>query len=118
MNERTVYFNLGLDQQSAMEYVNVRRGDTETCLSVGLSEGGASYELAEGVSAVLAAQKSDGTYITPESCTISKNRLIVKLSAAITGTSGRVKACFALSGGSAAISTPDFTILVSEIPKE
>ena len=106
-------FSLDLNKQDSMEYVTVRRGDTAKGLSVMLTEGGTPYSITDGTAAVLAAKKSDGTYIS-ENCTISDNRIEVVLPATFTEEAGILAACFGLSEDEAALSSPPFTICVDE----
>ena len=64
MNNAITRFSLDLDQQDSQVYVTVRKGDTAKGLSVMLKESGTPYSIAAGTTAVLAARKPDGTYIT------------------------------------------------------
>lgn len=113
MNNATYRFALDLDKQDSMEYVTVRRGDTVKGLSVLLKESGTPYSIADGTTAVLAAQKSDGSYISAE-CTITDNRVEVVLPATFTETVGKLAACIRLTGSGAALTSPPFTIYVDE----
>ncbi len=116
MNNSVYRFSLDLDKQDSQEYVTVRRGDTVKKLSVLLREGGTPYIIADGTTVVLAARKSDGTYINA-SCTVADNRIEAVLPAEFTANVGALTACFGLSGeGSAALSSPPFTIFVDDKP--
>lgn len=112
MNKTITRFSLDLDKQDSQVYVTVRQGDTAKKLSVMLKESGTPYSIADGTAAVLAAQKPNGTYINA-SCTITEeNRIEIVLPADFTATVGRHKACFRLTGNSAALTSPPFTIFV------
>lgn len=115
MNNAITRFSLDLDKQDSQVYVTVRRGDTAKGLSVLITESGTPYIIADGTTAVLAARKSDGTYINAE-CTIRENRIEIVLPASFTANVGRLTACFGLSGNSAALSSPPFTIFVDDKP--
>lgn len=111
MNNSIHRFTLDLNEQDSQVYVTVRQGDTAKGLSVMLMESGTPYSITDGTAAVLAAQKPDGTYIY-EACTVADNRLTVALPATFTAAAGKLKACFRLTGGSAALTSPAFTIYV------
>lgn len=112
MNYNIHRFSLDLNGQDSMEYVSVRKGDTVKKLSVLLKESGTPYSITDGTTAVLAAEKADGTYMS-ESCTIEGNRLEVVLPASFTAAGGRLTACFKLSDGNgAALTSPTFLINV------
>lgn len=115
MNISYYRFSLDLDKQDLQEYVTVRRGDTAKGLSVLITESGTPYIIADGTAAVLAARKSDGTYINAD-CTIKDNRIEIVLPASFTANVGRLTACFGLSGNSEALSSPSFTIFVDDKP--
>lgn len=115
MNNSTYRFSLDLDKQDSQEYVTVRRGDTEKHLSVLIKESGTPYIITDGTTAVLAARKPDGTYINAD-CAIVDNRIEVTLPDTFTANVGRLTACFGLSEGGAALSSPSFTIFVDEKP--
>ncbi len=113
MNTAKQYISLDLNGQSSMEYVEVRQGDTAKVVSAGLTESGTPYELADDVTAVLAARKPDGTY-SYAAATISENRIIVTIPASITAAAGMHTACFRLTGSNgAALVTPAFSIVVN-----
>lgn len=111
MNINYHRFTLDLDKQDSQEYVTVRQGDTAKGIAVLLSESGTPYTLTDDVTAVLAARKSGGTYIYA-SCTIEDNCVSVVLPASFTAATGALIACIRLSGTSAALTTPPFTIYV------
>lgn len=112
MNKYTNRFTIGLTDQDSQVYVKVRQGDTKAALLVSLTESGTPYELTSDASAVLAARKPTGTYLY-ESCEITENRIAVTLPSTFTATAGELRACFRITGsGEAAITTPEFTILV------
>ena len=112
MNNAIYRFSLDLDKQDSQVYVTVRQGDTAKKLSVLLKESGTPYSIADGTTAVLAAQNPNGTYISA-SCTITEeNRIEVVLPATFTATVGKLAACFKLTGDSAALTSPPFTIFV------
>ena len=111
MNYNIQRFSLDLNSQDTQEYVIVRKGDTVKKLSVLLKESGTPYSITDGTEALLAAAKSDGTYMS-ESCTIEGNRLEVVLPAAFTAAVGKRSACFVLTGSGAALTSPPFTIFV------
>lgn len=113
MNNSITRFTLDLNKQDSMEYVTVRQGDTAKGLSVTLMESGTPYSIAEGTAAVLAAQKPDGTYIY-ESCTVEDNRIMAVLPSSFTAAVGKLMACIRLTGESAALTSPAFTILVDK----
>ena len=115
MNNSTYRFSLDLDKQDSQEYVTVRRGATAKGLSVMLKESGTPYSIAAGTTAVLAARKPDGSYINAD-CAIVDNRIEVTLPDTFTANVGRLTACFGLSEGGAALSSPSFTIFVDEKP--
>ena len=116
MNNSTYRFSLDLDKQDSQEYVTVRRGDTAKRLSVLITESGTPYIITDGTAAVLAARKPDGSYISA-ACEIVDNRIEVTLPAdTFTASVGRLTACFGLSGGQAALSSPSFTIFVDDKP--
>ena len=115
MNNSTYRFSLDLDKQDSQEYVTVRRGDTAKRLSVLITESGTPYIITDGTAAVLAARKADGSYISA-ACEIVDNRIEVTLPATFTANVGRLTACFGLSGGQAALSSPSFTIFVDDKP--
>lgn len=115
MNNSTYRFSLDLDKQDSQEYVTVRRGDTEKRLSVLIKESGTPYIITDGTTAVLAARKADGSYINAD-CAIVDNRIEVTLPDTFTANVGRLTACFGLSEGGAALSSPSFTIFVDEKP--
>lgn len=113
MNNSVKHITLDLDQQDSLEHVHVRKGDTAKELAVMLTESGTPYSIADGTEAVLAARKSDGTYIY-QACTIDDNRINVVLPATFTANAGLLAACIGLSGGGAALSSPSFAIIVDE----
>ena len=115
MNNSTYRFSLDLDKQDSQEYVTVRREDTAKRLSVLITESGTPYIITDGTAAVLAARKADGSYISA-ACEIVDNRIEVTLPATFTASVGRLTACFGLSGGQAALSSPSFTIFVDDKP--
>ena len=113
MNASRQHIALDLNGQGSMEYVNVRQGDTAKVVSAGLVESGIPYQLADDVTAVLAARAPDGTY-SYAAATISENRIIVMIPASITAKAGMHSACFRLSGSNeAALITPTFAIVVN-----
>lgn len=111
MNINYQRFTLDLDKQDSMEYVTVRKEDTAKGIAVLLSESGTPYTIADDVSAVLAAQKSDGAYIYADG-TIEDNCILVVLPASFTASVGKLNACIRLTDSSAALTTPPFTIYV------
>ena len=112
MNNPTQRFSLDLDKQDSQVYVTVRKDDDVKKLSVLLKEGGTPYSIADDTTAILAANKPDGTYISA-ACTISEdNRLEIVLDDTFTAAAGVLSACFKLTGGGAALTSPGFTILV------
>jgi len=112
MNNAITRFSLDLNEQDSQVYVTVRQGDTAKKLSVLLKESGTPYSIAGGTTAVLAAQKPDGTYINA-SCTITEeNRVEIVLPATFTAAVGRYNACIKLTGSGAALTSPAFTIFV------
>ena len=114
MNASRQHIALDLNRQDSMEYVEVRQGDTAKVVSAGLTAGSVPYELTDDVTAVLAARKIGGTYAYANA-TVSENRIIVMIPAAITAAAGKYEACFHLSGsGSGSLSTPSFMICVNE----
>lgn len=113
MNISYYRFSLDLDKQDSQEYVTARQGDTAKGLSVLITESGTPYIITDGTAAVLAARKSDGSYIKAD-CTIRDNRIEVVLPADFTAETGPLRACFGLSGGGAALSSPSFTIFVDD----
>ena len=112
MNTSYYRFTLDLDKQDSQECVVVRQGDTAKGIAVLLSESGTPYGITEDVTAVLAAQKPDGTYIYANG-TIDDNCISVVLPAAFTAVVGILDACIRLSGTNAALATPPFTICVN-----
>lgn len=113
MNNSTTHITLDLNKQDSMEYVTVRKGDTVRHLSVMLTESGTPYSIADGTTAVLAARKSNGTYIY-EAGTITGNRIEVTIPATFTAEAGKLTTCIRLTGSSAALTSPPFTIYVDE----
>ena len=112
MNASRQHISLDLNNQDSMVYVHVRAGDTAKVVSAGLVESGIPYQLADDVTAVLAAKAPNGTY-KYAAATISDDRIIVMLPASITATAGMYTACFRLTGSNeAALVTPAFTICV------
>ena len=113
MNSSITRIMLDLHKQDSMEYVTVRKGESARGLCVMLTESGTPYSIAEGTSAVLAAKKPDGTYIY-EACTITDNRISVVLPSTFTAAAGKLRACIRLTGDSAALVSPPFTIIVDD----
>lgn len=111
MNISVNRFSLDLNSQDSQVYVTVRQTDTAKGLSVMLTESGTPYIIAEGTTAVLAARKPDGTYISAD-CSINDNRIELTLPAQFTENAGRLAACFGLSGNDKALTSPPFTIFV------
>lgn len=111
MNTSYFRFTLDLDIQDSQVYVTVRQGDTAKGIAVLLSESGTPYSIADGVTAVLAARKSDGSYIYA-SCTIENNCISAVLPASFTAATGKLTACIRLTESSAALTSPPFTIFV------
>ena len=116
MNNAITRFSLDLDQQESQVYVTVRKGATAKGLSVMLKESGTPYSIAAGTTAVLAARKPDGTYINVDCTSTDENRIEVVLPATFTAAAVKLEACFGLSEGGAALSSPSFTIFVDEKP--
>ena len=111
MNTSYYRSTLDLDKQDSMECMTVRHGDTAKGLAVLLSESGTPYSIADGTTAVLAAQKSDGSYIYA-ACTIADNCITCVLPATFTAAAGKLLSCIRLTDSSAALTTPPFTIWV------
>lgn len=112
MNVSTEYITLDLRNQDSMTFVTVRQGDTAVRLSAMITESGTPYTIADGASAVLAAQKPDGTNISADCSVTEDNRVEVTLPATFTATIGKHTACFILSDNDGQLTTPPFTIYV------
>ena len=114
MNASRQHIALDLNNQGSMEYVNVRQGDRAKVVSASLAVDGTPYELAQDVTAVLAARGPDGTCLYTEA-DLEGGRLTAILPAAFTAAAGIVSACFRLTGDNdVKLTTPDFMICVSD----
>lgn len=113
MNVSYRRFTLDLDRQDSQVYVNVRKDDTAVHLSCALRGSGIPYEITDGVTAVLAASLPDGTY-KEASCVIEDNRIEITLDGQHTASAGHIPAHFELTEGTAALSSPRFTIAVDD----
>ena len=111
MNNSVHHITLDLDKQDSMEYVTVRQGDTAKSLSAMLTESGTPYSIADGAAVVLAARKSDGSYIN-QTCTVTDNVIEVVLPDSFTQNVGKLLCCFNISHEGKALTSPPFTIYV------
>jgi len=113
MNKHNIHFSLDLDRQDSQVYVNVRRGETAAMLFVSLTMSGVPYNIEDGVQAKLKATLPDGAY-KEAACDISESRIEVSLDAEHTGTAGRYRAHFELTGTDTVLPTPSFTVSVDD----
>ena len=107
-------FVLDMDQQSILEYVHVREGDTARGFCVTLMGSGIPYEIEDGSTAEIFAALPDGTYMTDD-CTISGNQVSYMIPGAMTSHPGAVECNIKLSKDTAALYSPEFLIVVDEI---
>lgn len=107
-------FTLDMDQQSTMEYVHVRAGDTARGFCITLIGSGIPYEIEDGSAAEIFAALPDGTYMTDD-CTISGNQVSYTIPETMTDNPGAVKCNIKLSKDTAALYSPEFLIVVDEI---
>ena len=113
MNDSISKITLDLQQDSTPVTVAVKRGDTGRMIKILLSDGGFSYEIADGCYAVLTATKPDGN-ILYNHCSIEDNEIIYEITEQTTAVAGRMMAEIKLYGkDDKLITSAKFRIIVS-----
>lgn len=117
MNNAEYRFTLNLQKAQSQVTMQVNSGDTARTLLITLTNGGLTYRLGEGSTAVLSARKSNGKYLF-NSCSIVEDNTVIRydFTTATTDTPGIMQCELIITDPvENTIVSPRFTMIVDTL---